>query len=184
MLLSLALSPKSSIRALRKMMPTAKAFAAAQIEAGADIIGIGDAICSQISLAMYSKFVKPLHAEIIDFIHHHDVMVKIHICGDINHLLPALADLQPDIVDIDWMVDNEQAYQILGPKIIRAGNLNPAELIEVQSANTVFAAARDLVEAEQGRPFILSGGCEITPLTPSENLLAMKKAAQLLNKTN
>ena len=159
------------------MVPTAKAFALAQIEAGCDIIGMGDAICSQISPAMYTAYIKDLHKELVDFIHANGALVKIHICGDITHLLPHLREVGPDILDLDWMVDMEEAYQVLGSKIIRAGNLDPAGVVEQRSSEAVFAQTRALVERERGRPFILSAGCEITPLTPPENLLAMRQAA-------
>lgn len=181
MLSQMAIDPEFAEALLRRVVPTAKAFALAQIEAGADIIGMGDAICSQISPKMYAKFVKPLHGELIRFIQSHDAAVKVHICGNITHLLPHLAELKPDIVDLDWMVDMEQAYQVLGPEVIRTGNLDPANVIAIRPADEVFAAARALVEAERGRPFMLAGGCEITPTTPPENLKAMKAAARLVS---
>lgn len=176
MLLNLAIDETFSERMLARMVPTAKAFAQAQIEAGCDIIGIGDAICSQISPGMYAELVKPLHREIIDFIHEQGALVKLHICGDITHLLPHLRDLAPDIVDLDWMVGMDGAYEVLGPDIIRAGNLDPAAVVEQLSAEAVYERARALVERERGRAFILSAGCEITPLTPVENLRAMRQA--------
>lgn len=182
MLLSMVCERDFSFRILKKMMPTAKAFALAQIEAGADIIGVGDAICSQISPRMYAEYVKPLHREIFDFIQGKDAMVKLHICGNISHLLSHIADLQPDIIDLDWMVDIENAHQVLGKRIIRCGNIDPAAVIETQSSTTLFKTAKALVKSEQGRAFILSGGCEITPLTPSENVKAMKAAANHLSR--
>jgi uroporphyrinogen decarboxylase len=179
MLLKLVCDPDFSRQVLQKMMPTAKAFALAQIEAGADVIGVGDAICSQISPRMYSEYVKPLHEDLFRFIQKQDTMVKLHICGNITHLLYHLAELTPDIIDLDWMVDMEDAYKILGPGIIRCGNIDPVAVIETQSSEKVFDTTRALIRAEQGRPFILSGGCEITPLTPIENLKVMKAAAQV-----
>lgn len=178
MLLQLALDPEFSRLLLAKMVPTAKAFAQAQIEAGCNIIGMGDAICSQISPRMYVQYVKELHREIIDFIHGQGALVKVHICGNITNLLPHLRELQPDIVDCDWMVDMDLAYETLGPGIIRSGNLDPAAVVEQLSAEAVYARTKALVEREKGRPFILSGGCEITPLTPPENLMAMRTASR------
>lgn len=178
MLLKLALEPEFSTLLLKKLVPTAKAFAKAQIEAGCNIIGMGDAICSQISPKMYENRVKEHHREIINYIHSQGALVKIHICGNITGLLPHLAELKPDIVDLDWMVNMDQAYHVLGSGIIRSGNLDPAAVIEQLSAEEVFTRTKELVEKERGRPFILSGGCEITPLTPSENLMAMQKASQ------
>ena len=177
MLLKLAMEPEFCKRLLAKLVPTAKAFAEAQIEAGCDIIGIGDAICSQISPEMYAEFVKPLHREIIDFIHDRGALVKVHICGNITHLLPHLRDVDPDIVDLDHMVDMEYAYEVLGEDIIRCGNLDPAGVVEQMSAEEVALLTRALIEKERGRAFILSAGCEITPLTAPENLLAMREAS-------
>lgn len=80
------------------------------------------------------------------------------------------------------MVSTAKAFSLAqieaGAEILRSGNLDPATVIETHSSESVFDEARVLAQAEQGRPFVLSGGCEITPLTPMENLKAMKKAAQ------
>ncbi len=178
MLLKLGVNPAFSRNLLAKMVPTAKAFASAQIEAGCQIIGVGDAICSQISPRMYAEFVKELHREIFTHIQAQGALVKLHICGDITHLLPHLAELKPDIVDLDWIVDLEEAYRVLGPGIIRTGNLDPAAVIESRSVEEVFARTQGMIARERGRPYILAGGCEITPLTPPENLLAMRRAAK------
>ena len=55
----------------QKCLQMAKNFALAQIEAGANIIGVGDAVCSQISQDMYDEFCLPLHKELFAFIHEH-----------------------------------------------------------------------------------------------------------------
>jgi uroporphyrinogen decarboxylase len=178
MLMQLIADPDFSRMLLEKVALTAMAFARAQIEAGCDVIGMGDAICSQISPQMYAEYVKELHRRIIDFVHELGALVKLHICGNITHLLPHIREVQPDIVDIDWMVDIEEAYDVLGPDIIRAGNLDPAAVVERCSPEEVFRLTRELVAREQGRPFIMSAGCEVTPLTPPENLLAIREASR------
>lgn len=177
MLIKLALEPDFCRRLLEKVTITAKRFARAQIENGCDIIGMGDAICSQISGVMYRKYVQHLHWEIVDDIHQQGALVKLHICGDTTHILPDIKATSADIVDIDCMVDMNQAFDLLGPDIIRCGNLDPAVLIEKGSPEKVYESTRELVQSETGRPFILSGGCEITPLTPNENLHAMRQAS-------
>jgi MtaA/CmuA family methyltransferase len=179
MLIKLATDPEFCKLLLSKLVDMAKKFALAQIEAGCNIIGVGDAICSQISPQMYAKFVLDHHQDIINFIHNQDALVKLHICGDITRLLPHIADIKPDIVDLDWMVDPQRAYDILGPNIIRSGNLDPVAIIEQLSAEEVFIRTQELLVQECGRAFILSGGCEITPKTPPENLKAMQEATKL-----
>jgi MtaA/CmuA family methyltransferase len=160
-----------------RCMLTAKDFAQAQIEAGCDIIGIGDAICSQISRRTYDEFVRERHREIVEFIHSQRALVKMHICGNITHLLPSLRDLGVDILDCDWQVDLDAAHRMLGDGIIRCGNINPVDIQERTEAE-LRAAARELLRREAGRRFILSGGCEITVNTPPGNLLALREASR------
>lgn len=176
-LLNLIMEPDLVKILIEKTTITAKEFARAQVEAGCDIIGMGDAICSQISEDQYREYIKEKHREIIDYIHSLGAFVKIHICGDITHLLPDLKDVKPDILDLDWMVDMDDAYDILGDEIIRCGNLDPVRIIEQQPADIVAEKVRELCSKEKNNPFILSGGCEITVDTPVENLLTMRKTS-------
>ncbi len=159
-----------------KCVVTAKDFAKAQIETGCQIIGMGDAICSQIDTFTYDAFVKERHREIINYIHECGGKVKLHICGNITHLLKSINDLSVDILDIDYQVDMEGVYSILGPDVIRCGNINPV-LVEERSAEEIYQATKRMVKQEKGRRFILSAGCEITVNTKHENLMAMREAS-------
>ena len=161
---------------LDKCVVTAKDFAKAQIEAGADIIGMGDAVCSQIDTASYVTYVKEREKEIIDYIHELGGTVKLHICGDINHLLPEIRDIGVDIIDLDWQVDLDHAFEILGDKVIRGGNINPVTIQDAKEAD-IEQISEQLVMQEKGRRYLLSGGCEITVGTPPANLKAMRRAS-------
>jgi MtaA/CmuA family methyltransferase len=173
MLMQLMLDPDFSDSLLDKVMITAKDFARAQILEGCDIIGIGDAICSQIDPETYDRYISERHREIIDFIHEQGVRVKLHICGDITHLLPSISQLGMDILDLDWQVDLDHAYEIVGPEVVRCGNIDPV-LIQNIPEEEVRKRVQKLLRKESGRKHILSAGCEITVNTPVENLLAMR----------
>ena len=177
-LLKLAMDPGFVSQLMDICLLTAKDFALAQIEAGSDIMGVGDAICSQISAVMYRDYVLPLHQELFETIHEAGARVKLHICGDINHLLPEIAESGADIIDCDWMVDCGNAHAALGPAVTVCGNLDPVSVIQNMSADKVYEASFDLVQRERDRLFILSGGCEITVNTPDENLHAMRHASE------
>jgi MtaA/CmuA family methyltransferase len=176
-MVNLMMEPELVRILIDKTTVTARDFARAQVEAGCGIIGMGDAICSQISSEQYREFVKEKHREIVDYIHSLGAAVKIHICGDITHLLPDLKDVGPDILDLDWMVDMENAFVVLGDGIIRCGNLDPVRVIEQQSKAELAGEVRELCRKEKGKRFILSGGCEITVNTPAENLSIMREVA-------
>jgi MtaA/CmuA family methyltransferase len=174
-LLNLMMEPELVRILIEKTTVTAREFARAQVEAGCEIIGMGDAICSQISSEQYREYVKEKHREIVDYIHSLGAAVKIHICGDITHLLQDLKDVNPDILDLDWMVDMDDAHDVLGNEIIRCGNLDPVRIIEQQSKDELAMEVRELCRKEKGKSFILSGGCEITVNTPVENLKVMRE---------
>jgi MtaA/CmuA family methyltransferase len=164
-----------------KCMITAKNFAKAQVDAGCDLIGIGDAICSQIDPFTYDQFVKQRHAELISFIHECGASVKLHICGDTSHLLESYRALHADIIDLDWQVELDRAREILGPHVVLGGNINPV-LVQNKTENEVYDLSKALVDRYKDQPYLLAAGCEITVLTPPENLMAMRKASYL-NKT-
>ena len=176
-LLKIFMEPDFVSRLIDKVMVTAREFAKAQVEAGCDIIGVGDAICSQVDAETYRVFVKEKHQELFSYIQSMGARVKLHICGNISHLLEDLRDVKPDIVDIDWMVDMDQAYEKLGKDIIRCGNLDPVSVIQDKGPDRIRELTLELCQKEAGRPFILSAGCEITVNTPHKHLKAMHPAS-------
>ncbi len=170
------MDPDNANILLDKCLLMAKDFARAQIEAGCDIIGIGDAICSQVDPETYSIFVKERHRELISFIHQCGAMVKLHICGDITHLLPSINDLVIDIFDLDWQVDPLKAFEIMGEEVIRCGNIDP-RFVKDKGEDEIITACKLVCKKERGKRFILSAGCEIIVTTPVQNLMAMRTAS-------
>jgi MtaA/CmuA family methyltransferase len=178
MLLNLMIDPDFSNKLMDKCLLTAKDFAKAQIEAGCDIMGIGDAICSQIDKESYDLYVKDRHRELIEFIHEYDASVKLHVCGNVTHLLESIKELNADIVDLDWQVDISHAREILGEEVVLGGNINPV-LVQDRSVEEVYTLSRGLVDKFKDQKYLLAAGCEITVLTPHQNLMAMRKASIL-----
>jgi MtaA/CmuA family methyltransferase len=158
-----------------KCMNTAKDFARAQVEAGCMVIGIGDAVCSQVDSDTYQKLIMPLHQDLADYIHSLGAFVKLHICGDITHLLDHLGRTGIDILDLDWMVSFSHAREAMGPGVVLCGNLDPVNYIQNLSKKDLAKETQRLLKEMKGSRFILSGGCEITPDTPAKNLKIMRE---------
>lgn len=173
-LLKILMEPDFVKRLMDICVITARDFARAQIEAGCLVIGMGDAICSQIDPETYCSYVLPLHQEIFDFIHSQGAFIKLHICGNITQLLPHLALTGTDILDLDWMVDFKTAREQCGDEIMLCGNLDPVACIKEQTTDRISDCSRKLINEQKGTRFILSGGCEIPRDTPLENINAMK----------
>ena len=152
-------------------------FALAQIEAGVDLVGIGDAAASLVGPEIYRRFIYPYEKRLVDFIHDRKVPVRLHICGDISHLLADIAGLGCDIVDLDWLVSLARARRELGEKPLLLGNINP---VTVLLNGTPELVEKSLAEChgQAGRRYIVGAGCEIPRDTPPENVLTMTRFAQ------
>ena len=154
---------------LEKCTQQAILCAKAQVKAGADIIGIGDAAASLINNELYREKILPYEKRIVDAIHEAGGKVKLHICGDISHLLEDIVTLKVDIIDIDWMVDMERTLKIFNGISVVNGNIDPVAVMLNGSVDDVKAAVRKCMQISKGKACI-SAGCEIPKFTPYENL--------------
>lgn len=147
-------------------------FAKKQIEAGADSIGIGEAVASQVSAEVYEEQLFPRMKTLVEGIREAGAYVKMHICGDITHLLPYLRQLPINMIDIDHMVPLETARRALGRGVTICTNLDPAGDIQ---RGTPESIAKKVAAAYQqiGNPCMANAGCEIPSGTPHENLKAL-----------
>lgn len=148
------------------------AFATAQIEAGADVIGIGDAAASLISRDLYDEFIWPGEKHLIDGIHERGARVRLHICGNVTHLIDGMARLGADLIDIDYPVDLAAARAACGPDQVLAGNLHPVQAVKLGTPASITAALA-ACERMAGPAWAIGAGCEIPRGTPSENFRAL-----------
>ena len=151
------------------------AFARAQVEAGADIIGLGDAVCSQISPKMYRQFALPYEQRIFAAVRAMGAVGRLHICGNTTRLLPDMLQSGADIIDLDWMVGIELAAQLYDNKVAICGNFDPVAVMLQGTPETVHAATRECIQ-KGGERLFSGAGCEIPDRTPRENLLAQYSA--------
>ena len=152
-----------------------KRFALAQLRAGADFIGVGNAAASLIGPDLYRRYGLPWDKAIVDFVHENGGRVKLHICGNTGPLLELLTEVAPDILDIDWMVDFRRAAEIFkGSSTAVSGNMDPVEIMMRGTPRIVEEAVRNCIEAGTDTTLI-AAGCEIPAATPEENLYSMDK---------
>jgi MtaA/CmuA family methyltransferase len=151
------------------------AFARAQVEAGADIIGLGDAIASQVSPEMYLRFALPYEKRIFDAVHEMGALARLHICGNTTHLLHLMPHSGADIIDIDWMVSMRAAAGAFGDGPAVCGNFDPVAIMLQGTQQQVRDSAAACLDQGGDRSFS-AAGCEIPDGTPHENLLAHAQA--------
>lgn len=157
------------------LVTQAIACAKAQIDAGADIVGIGDAAASLVSPETYRTQVLPFEQRLVQGIHAAGGRVKLHICGNLMPSLDEVWKTGADIIDLDWMVDMREAAAHWPTEIVINGNFDPVTvMLQGTPADVKTAAGRCL--AEGGDRACVSPGCEVPKDTPYENLQALADA--------
>lgn len=156
---------------------TGLAFAKAQIDAGADIIGVGDAAASLVGPMVYDDYVWQYEKQLVDGIHAAGGMVRLHICGNTSPLLESMGKLGCEIVDLDHMVSMADARAAMGPDQVLLGNIDPVSVLRGGTPDGIRAALK-VCHAACGDHYIVSAGCEVVRDTPLENVRAMRDFAR------
>ena len=151
-------------------------FARAQVEAGADHIGVGDAAASLVGPAIYEAFVWPYEKKLVDGLHALGTRVRLHICGRTRRLFPLMGRLGCEIVDLDWMAPLDEARAAMGPGQRLCGNIDPVAALRDGTPASVRTAIAEC-HRQAGGNYIAGAGCEVVGDTPPENLLAMRDYA-------
>jgi MtaA/CmuA family methyltransferase len=152
-------------------------FARAQVEAGAEMIGIGDAAASLVGPQIYDEFVWPFVKRMVEGVHALGAKARLHICGNTKKILGGMGNLGCEIVDLDSLAPMNEARSQMGPGQILLGNLNPVTIIRGGKPDTVNDAIAEC-HCQAGARFIVGAGCEIPRDTPLENLNALATYAQ------
>ena len=164
-------APEMFARAAEVIVDNGIEFARLQVAAGADTVGVGDAVASLIGPALYRQHVLPWERRLFEGIHEAGGLVKLHICGNINGILADAARTGADVIDLDWMVPVGRSREVVGPEVCLCGNFDPAAVLLQGSPEDVAEAARKCI-AEGGERFILQPGCEVPQHTPEANIRA------------
>jgi len=151
-------------------------FARAQVEAGVDIIGVGDAAASLVGPQIYEEFVWPFEKQLIDGLRAIGTMVRLHICGNIRQILQKVGALGCDIVDLDWMVPVTDARREMGPRQVLLGNIDPVGTL-LNGSSEKIRQELEQCYADAHLNYIVGAGCEVPRGTPESNLFAMRDFA-------
>ena len=162
---------------LERILSTEIAFAEAQIKTGADVIGIGDAAASLVSAETYENLILPYEQREVDAIHAAGAKVKLHICGNTNHLADLMWKSGADIIDLDHAVDMKLARQAIPAHIAICGNMDPVADLQDGSPDSIVERAQADI-AIGGDSFMLAPGCEVPRHTPPEHLHAFAQTAR------
>jgi MtaA/CmuA family methyltransferase len=153
------------------------AFARAQIEAGADLIGVGDAAASLIGPRLYEPFVHPMEKKLISAIKEMGARVRLHICGSTRKILRGMSTVGADLVDLDFLAPMAEGRAAMGPDQVLLGNIDPVRVLRDGTPRSITCRLEECYQAA-GPRYIVGAGCEVPRGTPPENLRAMTDFAR------
>lgn len=152
-------------------------FAMAQVEAGAGLIGVGDAAASLVGPRLYNQFVLPYEKKLIGAIRAMGVPVRLHICGNTKRIVKGMGETGAEMIDLDFLTTLGEARAAMGPEQVLAGNIDPVRALRDGTPESIEAALAEC-HAQAGEAYIVAAGCEVPRGTPAENVEAMARFAR------
>ena len=152
----------------------AMAYAPAQIQHGADTIGMSDAAASMMGPDRYREFLFPRQLRVVESIRkaYPEVIIRLHMCGNTDALIPQMKLLPVHIFELDSPTNLAKARATLGPDRVILGNVSTITDMLEGTPESVYAAS-GRCHRTCGKFHIVGTGCEVPPTTPPDNLHAM-----------
>ena len=151
-------------------------------ESGTDILNICDPVASgdMISMPMYEELCVPELTKYRERMIDKDWPVLMHICGNAGARVERVLEFGAKFFSVDTMVDMEDMLKRCDHKMCMVGNLDNSNIMMQGTPDDVYREATRLVELGKanGGGQIVCTGCELPPITPLENILAMVRAAE------
>ena len=141
-----------------------------QADAGADAVQLFDTWAGILSLADWTRLVRPHLARLIDETSSLGIP-RILFVQDASHLVPAYAALGAEALSVDWREDLGCLRTRLGSGVALQGNLDPAILLG--GARATADATRALLSRVPSAGHIVNLGHGILPETPLESVQSL-----------
>lgn len=154
-------------------------FGKEQMSAGADFLVIADPSASGEILGpdYFNRYASPCLNQTITSLKTKRKPVILHICGNIQTILPQLAKMPWDVLSVDSMVALKKLRDYFPDRVLM-GNLSTHLLVSSDETRVTASAARCLEYTA-----VLSPACGIPTITPVANIRAMTAASNPSKKT-
>jgi uroporphyrinogen decarboxylase len=95
-------------------------------------------------------------------------------------MLKLVREAGGDVIGVDWRIQLDDAWKVIGDDIAIQGNLDPAALLA--KPKEIRSRVEDILNRAGGRPgHIFNLGHGVLPETPVENAVAMVEAVHELS---
>jgi len=150
-------------------------YLVAQLDAGAQAVQLFDSWVGCLGPDDYRRYVLPHSRTALEEASRRAPV--IHFATGNPALLPLLAEAGGTVIGIDWRIDLDLGWELVGHDRAVQGNLEPAVLLA--DRGTVRRRTREVLARAAGRPgHIFNLGHGILPQTPVENVLELVAAVR------
>jgi uroporphyrinogen decarboxylase len=162
--------PEAWHRLMELLADATAGYLNGQIAAGAAAVQLFDSWVGVLNASDYRTFVQP----------HVRTLLKaltpgtpvIHFGTGTTHLLPHMREAGGDVIGVDWRVDLDVAWRLIGEDVAIQGNLDPAILLAEPAY--IQDRVRDVLARAGGRPgHIFNLGHGVLPDTPVDHVKAV-----------
>ncbi len=165
--------PKDAALLMGKLAEMTGQYLKEQIEAGADAVQIFDSWGGILPPSLYGQFSFPYIKTAFDICRTENVP-RILFMNGARPYLPYLADLDCEVIGLDWRTELREAISILDGKAVQ-GNLDPHLLFGLPEL-LLAETNRILETAAKHDGFIFNLGHGILPETPVKNVHLLVEA--------
>ncbi len=155
-------------------------YSVAQVKSGAQVFQLFDSWVGCLSPGDYKEFVLPYSKLVLDELKETGVPV-IHFGTNSSTLLKLMREAGGDIIGVDWRINLDDAWKIIGFDKGIQGNLDPYVILG--SDEYIKDKVRDILERAAGRPgHIFNFGHGIFPQASVEKAAFMIDAVHELSQ--
>ncbi|MDD2298112.1 MAG: uroporphyrinogen decarboxylase family protein [Fermentimonas sp.] len=127
-----------------------------------------------------SYFVK----QVVDAVQDDDFTLILHNCGNSGQCTNAMIESGANALHFGNAIDITEALQECPTSLLVMGNLDPVNIFKQSNPGKVKQSTLELLNLTRNYPnFVISGGCDLPPQTPSENIHAFFEAVNEFNQS-
>jgi len=170
--------PEGWQRLMERLARLVAAYLNGQVAAGAQAVQLFDSWAGCLAPSDYAEFVLPYTKSVIDAIA--PGVPVIHFSTGTAGLLKHIRAGGGDVIGLDWRVNLDDGWAMVGHDVAVQGNLDPVALFA--SPKQIKNRVADILRRAGGRPgHIFNLGHGILPETPVEHVIAMVHAVHELS---
>lgn len=171
--------PTSWHSLMEKLAEVVRRYLNAQVAAGAEAVQIFDSWVGRLSPGDYVEYVKPHIKTLMGGLE--GGVPVIHFGTDTATLLAHMRDAGGDVIGVDWRIDLDRAWEMIGYDRAIQGNIDPIVLFG--SPDFIRKRVKGILDQAGGRPgHIFNLGHGILPETPVENARALVDSVHELSQ--